>query len=145
MSIRSALLLAGAVALLGVGSANAENPAMKQCADKWQAAKAANQTGGLTYLQFSSKCRAELKAGAAAAAPAAPAAAPAAASPLRRPPRPPRQRAPARPAAAPAATGPVVFPTAIIPPTRASRPARRACTPASISTRPTRRRAATAA
>ena len=74
MSIRSALLLAGVVALVGMGSVRAEESAMKQCADKWQAAKAAGTTGGLTYLQFSSKCRADLKAAPAAEAPAAAAA-----------------------------------------------------------------------
>ena len=92
MSIRSALLLASVVALVGVSSVRAEESAMKQCADKWQAAKTAGTTGGLTYLQYSSKCRADLKA-APAAAPAARAAAP----------------------AAPAATGAAIFPTAISP------------------------------
>ncbi len=109
MSFRFVLVLAGAVALLGVGSANAES-AMKECAAKWQAAKAANQTGGLTYLQFSSKCRAELKAGGAAPTAAAPAPAPAATAAPAKP-----AAAPVKPAAAPAATGPVVFPTAVNP------------------------------
>ncbi|MDI9849602.1 hypothetical protein QM467_16225 [Rhodoblastus sp. 17X3] len=113
MSIRSALMLAGAVALFGLGAAQAEESVMKQCADKWQAAKAANTTGGLTYLQFSSKCRAELKAEPAAAAPAAPAATTAA-------PAKPAPAAPAKPAAAakpaaPADSGPAVFPTAVSP------------------------------
>ena len=100
MSFRSALMLAGAVALIGLGSAaQAEESAMKQCADKWQAAKTANTTGGVSYLQFSSKCRAELKAG-AAAAPAAPAAAPAA----------PAVAAPAAPAAPVAPAKPVAPP-----------------------------------
>ncbi len=124
-SFRSALMLAGAVALIGLGTAaRAEESAMKQCADKWQAAKAANTTGGLSYLQFSSKCRADLKAAPAAAAPAAPAA-PAAAAPAA--PAAPAAAAPAAPAAprvaapkpvapaAPAAAGSAVFPTAISP------------------------------
>jgi hypothetical protein len=115
MSIRSALMLAGAVALIGLGTAHAEESAMKQCADKWQAAKAANNTGGLTYLQFSSKCRAELKAEPAAAAPAAPAttAAPAPAAPAK-PAAAAKPSATAKPAAA-ADSGPAVFPTAVSP------------------------------
>jgi hypothetical protein len=120
---RSTLLLAGAVALIGLGSAaRAEESSMKQCADKWQAAKAANTTGGLSYLQFSSKCRADLKAApAAASAPAAPAAsapaAPAAVAPAK--PAMPTAAAPkpAMPAApvAPAAAGSAVLPNAINP------------------------------
>jgi hypothetical protein len=118
-SFRSALVLAGAVALIGLGSfgsaARAEESALKQCADKWQAAKSAGATGGLTYLQFSSKCRADLKAAPAAAAPdAAPAAAapaaPAEAAPAKR-------SAPAKAAipAEPAAAGSAVLPGAINP------------------------------
>jgi hypothetical protein len=116
MSIRSALLLAGVVALVGVSSVRAEESAMKQCADKWQAAKTAGTTGGLTYLQYSSKCRADLKAAPAAEAPAAPAAAPAA--PVAAPAKPvaPAAAPAARAAApAPAATGAAIFPTAISP------------------------------
>jgi hypothetical protein len=110
MSIRSALMLAGFAALVGFGApAQAEDSAMKQCADKWNAAKAANATEGLSYLQFSSKCRAELKTAAPAAATAAPAAPKPVAAPAK----------PAAPAAAtpsaPAATGPAVFPTAVAP------------------------------
>ena len=114
--VRSALLLAGALALIGLGTAaRAEDSPMKQCADKWQAAKTAGATGGLTYLQFSSKCRADLKAApAAAAAPAAPAV-PAAAAPAK--PAAPSVAAPAKPAipAAPAAAGSAVLPGAINP------------------------------
>ncbi len=111
MSFRSALMLAGAVALIGFGTAHAEESAMKQCAAKWQAAKTAGATGGLTYLQFSSKCRADLKAQQGGAAPAAAPAAPAPATTAA-----PAQ--PARPAAAPAApaaSGSAVFPTALSP------------------------------
>ena len=116
MSIRSALMLAGALALVGFGSAHAQESAMKQCADKWQAAKAANTTGGLTYLQFSSKCRADLKAEPAAAAPAAPAAPPLPPRPRRRPLRPSPRPPPSlpRPCRPPAAAGDV-FPTAVSP------------------------------
>jgi len=105
MSFRLSSALFGAVALaaLGVASANAES-VTKQCAAKWQAAKAANTTGGLTYLQFYSKCSADLKAAPAAAAPAEPAAAPTAAAPAK----------PAAPAA-PAAAGAAVFPSAVSP------------------------------
>ena len=108
MSIRSALMLAGALALVGFGSAHAQELAMKQCADKWQAAKAANTTGGLTYLQFSSKCRADLKAEPAAAAPAAPAAPTTTAAPV-------KPKAGSKPAAMPAAGGAATFPTAVSP------------------------------
>ena len=117
MSIRSALLLAGVVALVGVSSVRAEESAMKQCADKWQAAKTGGTTGGLTYLQFSSKCRADLKTAPAAAAPAEPTAAPPA--PVAAPAKPvapaaaPAARATAP--AAPAAAGAAIFPTAISP------------------------------
>jgi len=122
-------MLVGAIALLGMGSARADS-AMKQCADKWQAAKAANTTGGLSYLQFSSKCRADLKSAPAAApaaaapapAPAAAPAAPAAAAPAA-PVAPPVAAAPVAPArraapaavAPPAAAGPATFPAAVDP------------------------------
>lgn len=109
----SALVLAGAVAFISLGSAAHAESVMKQCGEKWQAAKAAGTTGGMSYLQFSSKCRAELKAqpaAPAAAAPAAPAA-PAAAAPAA--PAMPRAAAPAP--AAPAAAGAPVFPSAINP------------------------------
>jgi hypothetical protein len=122
MSIRSALLLASVVALVGVSSVRAEESAMKQCADKWQAAKTAGTTGGLTYLQYSSKCRADLKTAPAAAAPAAAPAAPTAAAPAAPVAAPAKPVAPAAaPAArtvapaAPAATGAAIFPTAISP------------------------------
>ncbi len=114
-SFRSAVLLAGVVAFVGLGSAAHAESVMKQCSEKWQAAKAANTTGGMTYLQFSSKCRADLKANpaGAAAAPAAPAAAapaaPAAAAPA------PMPRAAAPAPAAPAAAGAAVFPAAVSP------------------------------
>jgi hypothetical protein len=121
-SFRSALVLAGAVALIGLGSfgsaARAEESALKQCADKWQAAKSAGATGGLTYLQFSSKCRADLKAAPAAAAPDAAPAAPTAAAPAApAEAAPARRSAPAKAAipAEPAAAGSAVLPGAINP------------------------------
>jgi hypothetical protein len=117
MSIRSALLLASVVALVGVSSVRAEESAMKQCADKWQAAKTAGTTGGLSYLQYSSKCRADLKAAPAAEAPAAPASPTAAApaAPVAAPAKPVAPAARAAAPATPAATGAAIFPTAISP------------------------------
>jgi len=126
MSVRfsnsAASILFGAAALLALGANSASaDSVMKQCADKWNAAKEAGTTGGLKYLEFSSKCRAELKA-APAAAPASPAAAaPAAVAPATAAPAaatPAATTQPTRRAAAPAApasTGPAVFPTAVSP------------------------------
>jgi hypothetical protein len=129
-SFRSALTLAGAVALIGLGSlgsaASAEESALKQCADKWQTAKSAGTTGGLSYLQFSSKCRADLKAAPAAEAPDAAPAAPTAAAPAEAAPTAPaapaaaaptKRAARAKPALpeAPAAAGSAVLPSAINP------------------------------
>jgi hypothetical protein len=72
MYFRSAL--AAAACLLSF-SASAQDNVMKTCGDKWQAAKAANATGGKTWPEFLSACRAETAAAAAKATP--PAAAPA--------------------------------------------------------------------
>lgn len=114
MKFRTALFLAGALALTGA-AARAEESPMKICADKWQAAKSANATGNLTYLQFSSKCRADLKAQPAAPAPAAPASsAPAPAAPAPSTAQTPPPSA-AKPDAAPAPAGAPVFPAAINP------------------------------
>jgi hypothetical protein len=75
----SAVILAGAFGLAATSAANAES-VMKVCGDQWKAAKAAGTTGGKTWPEFLSQCRADQKAGGSAAAPAAePAAAPAAA------------------------------------------------------------------
>ena len=131
-SIRVTAGFTAALALLA-SSAQAESVS-KQCAARWQAAKAANQTGGDTYLQFYSKCSAEIKAQNAApaapapAAPVAPAAAPVApaapavaapAAPAAAPVTPGAAR-PLRPSArtapaAPAASGAAVFPAAVNP------------------------------
>jgi hypothetical protein len=78
----SAIILAGAFGLAGTSAANAES-VMKICGDQWKAAKAGGTTGGKTWPEFLSQCRAEQK-GAAAPAPApaaAPAPAPAAPAP----------------------------------------------------------------
>ena len=133
-SIRVTAGFTAALALLA-SSAQAESVS-KQCAARWQAAKAANQTGGDTYLQFYFKCSAEIKAqNAAPAAPAAPApAAPVAPAATPVAPAAPAVAAPAAPAApvtpgaarplrpaarpapaAPAASGAAVFPAAVNP------------------------------
>lgn len=96
---------------LSAGSAFAASAVQKECAQKYQAAKAANTLNGATWNQYYKQCAAQTKAGGAAAAPTAtPAAAPAAPAP-----------APAAPAptaaapAAPAAAGAAVFPAAVSP------------------------------
>ena len=70
-------LIALGLVVAGSTSANAQS-VMKQCGAQWQAAKAAGTTNGLTWPQFLSQCRAQLKAG---AAPPSTAAAPAPAAP----------------------------------------------------------------
>ncbi|MDB5649036.1 MAG: hypothetical protein JWL62_556 [Hyphomicrobiales bacterium] len=52
VAILSAVLL-GAVS----GPSQAQESIMKQCGDKWQAAKAAGTTGGTTWPKFLSECR----------------------------------------------------------------------------------------
>jgi hypothetical protein len=73
----SAVILAGAFGLAGTSAANAES-VMKICGDPWKAAKAGGTTGGKTWPEFLSQCRADQK-GAAAPAPAPMAPAPTAA------------------------------------------------------------------
>lgn len=111
----ASVLLAG-VALIGSPAA-AQQAVMKECGEKWQAAKAANKTGDQTWPQFLSKCRADAaKAGekpaaatpavATPAKPAAPSKPAVSASPA----------APAKPATSAvgtAAAGAFVFPRAI--------------------------------
>jgi hypothetical protein len=71
--IASAIL---AAALAGTAlSVPAQAKSMKDCAAEWDKMKAANQTGGKTYKEFSKECM----SGGAAAAPAAPPPTPAAA------------------------------------------------------------------
>ncbi|HTE76418.1 MAG TPA: hypothetical protein VK653_06710 [Xanthobacteraceae bacterium] len=60
-------LLAGAL-VSGVALAPAQAKTMKECAAEWDKMKAAKQTGGMKYRDFSKQCM----AGGAAAAPAAP-------------------------------------------------------------------------
>ncbi|MGE3645218.1 MAG: hypothetical protein AB7F96_15335 [Beijerinckiaceae bacterium] len=73
----------------------AQQAVMKECGDKWQKAKAANQTGNQTWPQFLSKCRADSAKPAAAAAKPEPAKAAAKPAPA---------KAAAKPAAAAATT-----------------------------------------
>jgi hypothetical protein len=86
-------LLAGAL-VSGVALAPAQAKTMKECAAEWDKMKAAKQTGGMKYRDFSKQCM----AGTAAAAPAAPATA--APAPATTP-----APAPATTAAKPAPTG----------------------------------------
>jgi hypothetical protein len=70
----AALLVAAAMGLTATGAARAES-VMKDCGAEWQAAKAANTTGGQTWQEFLKGCRTR-HAGAAAAPATAPASAP---------------------------------------------------------------------
>jgi hypothetical protein len=91
----------------------AQQAVMKECGAKWQAAKAANQTGNQTWPQFLSKCRTDSAKPAGSAKPAAavPAAKPAVAAPAA--PRPTRSSSTkATPAVAGAPAG-IVFPTTV--------------------------------
>jgi hypothetical protein len=73
-----AALLAAALAT-GAAIAPAQAKTMKECAAEWDKMKAANQTGGMKYRDFTKQCM----SGAAptAVAPAAPASGPASAAP----------------------------------------------------------------
>jgi hypothetical protein len=59
----SAAMIALGIAFAGSTPGNAQS-VMKQCGAQWQAAKAAGTTNGLTWPQFLSQCRANLKNGA---------------------------------------------------------------------------------
>lgn len=88
MSLRRLWISAAAAAAAMALTAPAFGQAavMKECGAKWQAAKAANQTGNQTWPQFLDKCRAESAANSnAKPAAAAPAAKPAAAKPAAAP------------------------------------------------------------
>jgi len=64
--VKTGIFSAFFLAAVGLGApASAQQNIMKECGEKWQAAKAANKTGDLTWPQFLSKCRAEASAGAA--------------------------------------------------------------------------------
>lgn len=101
-------LLPLAALVLPLSLAQAASALQKECAGKYQAAKAGNTLGGLTWNQYYKQCAAETKATPAAATAPAPAPTPVAvpAAPVAAP------AAPA-PAAAPAAAGATVFPPAV--------------------------------
>jgi hypothetical protein len=76
--------LCAAVFAAGVALAPAQAKTMKECAAEWDKMKAAKQTGGMKYRDFSKQCMAggaAPQAGAPAIAPAPSAAGPAAAAP----------------------------------------------------------------
>ena len=127
-------VLAAASLIAACGTASAASAVQKQCAAKYQAAKAANTLNGQTYRQYYKQCSAEAKAetGAAPAAPASmpvptssPTSAPAAskiaapaapAAPTTAAAAPAAPAAPTRRAAAPSApitAGAAIFPTAV--------------------------------
>lgn len=106
-------------ALVVASPALAQQNVMKECGAKWQAAKAANQTGGLTWSKFLAKCRTDMAAKPAAAPAAKPAAAkadakPAPAKAAARTSKPDAKKTSA-PAAATTAAGGFIFPKAIDP------------------------------
>jgi hypothetical protein len=102
-----AAFLAAACALALPSSVLAQQSRMKECADQWNKMKAAKQTAGKTYKDFSKDCMSQGTAATPAASPApAPAAKPATttASPAPKPAAAPAAPAP-KPAAAPAKAG----------------------------------------
>jgi hypothetical protein len=99
----------GALALAAVSglasNASAQESVMKQCGDKWQAAKTAGQVQpGVTWPKFLSQCRAELSSQQPAPAPA-PAPTPTAAPKPAPAPAPTQTTTAAPPTATPPATG----------------------------------------
>ena len=124
MPFGAALAASLGLAFLGAGSAQAANPIQKECAQKYQAAKAANTLNGMKYNEYYKQCAAAAKAAPAAPAAATPTVAPAPApAPVAPTPTvaPAPRSAPAAPTttaarpAAPVATGATVFPTALSP------------------------------
>src|SRR6266481_7956239 len=67
--------LCAAIFAAGIALAPAQAKTMKECAAEWDKMKAAKQTGGMKYRDFSKQCMA------GTAAPSAPTAAPATAAP----------------------------------------------------------------
>ncbi|PPQ30908.1 hypothetical protein CCR94_11180, partial [Rhodoblastus sphagnicola] len=65
--LNTAVFGAAALAAFAAAPAGAQS-VTKECAAKYQADKAANNLGGQTYLQYYSKCSAELRAQKAAPA-----------------------------------------------------------------------------
>jgi protein-disulfide isomerase len=77
-----AATLAGAAALAIVAApVTVQAKTMKECAAEWDKMKAANQTGGMKYRDFTKQCMSGGAPAAAAPAPAAPAPAAGAATP----------------------------------------------------------------
>jgi hypothetical protein len=74
-AMKSPLLIAAGVFLAAIASTAVSVPAqaktMKECAAQWQEMKAANQTGGMKYRDFSKQCMSEGGAPAAEAPPPA--------------------------------------------------------------------------
>lgn len=97
---------------LGASGALAASAVQKECSQKYQAAKSANQLNGMTYNQFYSKCAADVRAEKAggAAPTTAPAPTPSATPPTTAPSAP----APAAPTTT-AGGGAAVFPSAVSP------------------------------
>ena len=115
--MKTAVVIASGIFLLGLAAASAPAQAktMKECAAEWKAMKAANQTGGMKYRDFSKQCM----SGEAAPAGTPPAAetttppAPPPAAETKAPPPAAETKAPPPPA--PVATGNIVFPSAVSP------------------------------
>ena len=100
---------------LSTGGAAAKNEVQKECSQKYQAAKSANQLNGQTYNQYYKQCAAAAKADKTAPAPApTPTAAPTPAPAPAPVPAPTTtaKKAPA-PAPMPGPAGAAVFPTAL--------------------------------
>jgi hypothetical protein len=104
-----ACIVAGVCAMALPPAAVAQQGRMKECADQWNKMKAANQTAGKTYKDFSKECMSQGTAAPAATPAAAPAAKPAVA-PAAKPAAAPAPAA--KPAAAPAPTAPAAKPAA---------------------------------
>jgi hypothetical protein len=68
LSVAACVLLGATLLTFPFASANAQST-MKECAAEWQKMKAANQTGGKTYREFSKDCMSKTSATPAAAAP----------------------------------------------------------------------------
>jgi hypothetical protein len=105
-------------AVLTAGGASAKSEIQKECSEKYQAAKSANQLNGMTYNQFYKQCAATAKADKGAPAPTPTSAPPPAAAPAPVPPPVTTAKKTPAPAPAPAAPGPAgaaVFPTAVSP------------------------------
>jgi hypothetical protein len=79
MNSRCLIIVAAVISAAALAPVAAQAKTMKECAAEWDKMKAANQTGGMKYRDFTKQCM----SGAAptAVAPAAPASGPASAAP----------------------------------------------------------------